>query len=172
MSLDEQDPSVHRISRPEDRARILAEALAHAERQEEQHRIRFPVDPRRGRWKSPVAMTILAAAAVIAVFPPRFVSGAPFPMPTPAQLDRGLRIALFLQAGEVAAFRNREGRLPRSMDEVGGARFDDLLYVRSSGRVFQIVGHRPDGTPLVFDSARPSPGLDRAIASLLGVEGP
>jgi hypothetical protein len=168
LSIDEQDQPVHQISRLEDRERILAEALAHAEQQDEQHRIHFPVDPRRGRWKTPVAMAVLVVAAVIAAFPPRWVAGAPFPVPAPAQLERGLRMALFLQAKQVEVYREREGRLPRSLDEVG-ARFDDLRFVRSSSRVFQIVGHRPDGTPLVLDSARPTPGLDRAMASWLGI---
>ncbi len=171
MSLDEQDPPVHGISRPEDRDRILAEALAHAEQLDERHRIHFPVDPRRGRWKTPVAMGILVVAALIAAFPPRWVSGPPLPVPAPAQLDRGLRIALYLQARQVEEFRAREGRLPRSLDEVA-ARFDDLLFVRSGSRVFQLVGHRPDGTPQVFDSARPTPGLDRRMASWLGIGGP
>lgn len=168
LSAEEQDPPVHRISRPEDRERILAEALAHAEEQEERHRIRFPFDPRRGRWKSPLALGILVVAGLIAAFPPRWIAGRPLPAPTSAQLDRGLRIALVLQAGEIEAFRAREGRLPRSLGEVG-ARFDDLLFVRSSGRVFQLVGRRADGSTLVFDSARPAPGLDRAAASWLGL---
>ena len=167
LSADEQDPPVHRISRPEDRERILAEALAHAEEQDERHRIRFPGDPRRGRWKPPVALGILIVAALIAAFPPRWLSGPPFPVPTSAQLDRGLRIALYLQARQIELFRAREGRLPRSLDEVA-AHFDDLLFVRSNSRVFQLVGRRSDGSPLVFDSARPAPGLDRLVASWLG----
>jgi hypothetical protein len=168
LSPEEQDPPVHRISRPEDRERILAEALAHAEEQEERHRIRYPDDPRRGRWKSPVALGILVIAVLIAAFPPRWLASQPLPVPTPAQLGRGLRIALYVQAGEIEAFRAREGHLPRSLDEVD-ARFDDLLFVRSSGRVFQLVGRAPDGGTLVFDSARPGPDLDRDAASWLGV---
>lgn len=167
MTVDDSDPPIHRISRVEDRERILAEALAEAEERDQQYRITFDDGPPPARWKLPVALVGFALAAVLAVFPPGFTSPPPLPAPNPAQLDRGLRIALYLQARQVAVFQARRGRLPADLAEVP-IRLPGLRFVRSNSRVYQIVGDRADGSTLVFDSARPTPGLDQAVLAWLG----
>lgn len=163
MSLDDPDPPVHRISRPEDRERILAEALAHAEAQEEQYRVATSDQSSRGRWKVPTALALFVAAGILVLFPVRWSGSASPSQPSALDLDRGLRTALYLQAQQIEAYRLREGSLPHSLDDVG-ARFDGIRFVRSNTRVYQLVGRRADGSPLVYDSARPDSTFEAAAA--------
>lgn len=155
------DTPVHRISRVEDRERLLAEALAHAEAQEAHYRVLPADEPLRGRWKTPLALVILALAAWVAVAPPRWIAGADAPRPTAGDRDRGLRAAIWMQARQVEVFRLREGRLPEHLSEVP-AQMPGLTLVRSNNRVYQIRGRMRDGGLVVFDSAQPSPAFQAA----------
>ena len=145
-------------STPEARARILAAALAHAERQEARYRI--PTTTRTlARFKAVVALSIFAAAAVVAIAPPTMLVPPTPPGLADEERVRGLRLALLLQAEQVEAFRVREQRLPLSLDEVSG-RVPGVRYVRSSNRLYQLVGYTPDGRAVVYDSAAPAPEFD------------
>lgn len=156
MSPERHDPSVPRISRADERERLLAEALAHAEAQDSQYRVIPAEEPVGGRWKVPAALALLAVAGVLALFPPAWIAGAaPSSIPD-VEVERGLRAAAYLQAQQVEVFRFRNGRLPESLQEVPGS-FPDLDLVKSNSRVFQIVASTPDGGSLVFDSAHPAP---------------
>lgn len=161
MSAEDTDLPVSSISRPEDRERILAEALAHAEVQEAQYKILPAEEPVRGRRKVAVASLLLALAAWVALSRPAWVTGPAVPEPSEGDLERGLRAAIYLQVQQVEAFRLREGRLPSDLSEVS-VRLPGLTLVRSNNRVYQIRGIRPDGVPVVYDSARPSPAFEAA----------
>ena len=161
VSNPEPDTPVHRISRVEDRERLLAEALAHAEAQEAQYKVLPADEPLRGRWKTPLALFILVLAAWVALAPPRWIAGAPAPGPTAGDLDRGLRAAIWTQARQVEVFRLREGRLPEHLSELP-AQMPGLILVRSNNRVYQIRGRSQDGELVVFDSAQPSPAFQAA----------
>lgn len=167
MSTDDPDLPVHAISRVEDRERLLAEALAHVEELEEQYKV-IPADPTpRGRWKVPVALTLLGLAVILALAPPSWLAGTPDAVPTESQWERGLRAAMLLQAVQVEAFRAREGRLPAHLSELPSP-LPGLSLVRSSPRVYQIIGRRPDGSTVIYDSARPSPAFEAAAPWLEG----
>jgi hypothetical protein len=161
VSNEEPDTSVHRISRVEDRERLLAEAMAHAEAQEAHYRVLPADEPVRGGWKVPLAMLVLVLAVWVALDPPRWMAGADAPRPTDGERDRGLRAAIWMQAREVEVFRLREGRLPAHLSELA-AQMPGLTLVRSNNRVYQIRGRLSDGELLVFDSAQPSPAFEDA----------
>lgn len=163
MSPEDQDPPVHRISRIEEREKLLAEAMAHAEAQEAQYKV-IPADaPLVGRWKTPVALMVFVAAGLVGLFPPSWVAGPPLATVQDGELERGVRVSIALQALQVEVFRLRNDRLPDDLAEVPG-RFADLRLVKSNNRVFQIVGRRPGGETLVYDSAHPSPAFAGAEA--------
>lgn len=156
LSAEDPDLPTHRISRVEDRERLLAEALAHAEALEEQYKV-IPADPApTGRWKTPVASAVFALALVVALVPPSWLAGGEAPRPTEGDRDRGLRASMLLQAHQVEAFRVREGRLPEHLSELP-ATFPGLALVRSNNRVYQIRGRRADGSVEIYDSSQPSP---------------
>jgi hypothetical protein len=163
VSVDDPQPPTHRISRVEDRERILAEAMAHAEEQDAQYRL--PMEPRRRQppWKAAVALLLLVVAGSLALRPPAFLRGPPPAVVTPAEREQGIRAALYLQAQQVEAFRIERGRLPASLAEVS-VRFPYMEYVRSNSRTYQLVVRRPDGSTAVYDSAVPGPGFAALVA--------
>jgi hypothetical protein len=167
----EPDPAVHRISRVEDRERLLAETLAHAEAQEAQYKVLPADEPKHGRWKTPLSTLLLVVAAWIALAPPRWMAGAEAPRPTTGERDRGLRAAIWIQARQVEVFRLREGRLPEHLSELP-VQMPGLTLVRSNNRVYQIRGRLADGELLVFDSAQPSPAFAAAAPRLSSEETP
>lgn len=149
---------VPEVSRAEERERLLAETLAHATAREEAFR-EPPVEAGRASWwKVPLALLILLAAGWMAASPPSWLAPATAPTLPPGELERGARAALYLQAREIDAYRRLRGRLPDSLEELP-ARFDGVRYVRSDNRVYQLIGTRPDGSSLVYDSAHPAPGF-------------
>lgn len=138
----------------EERDHVLAAALAHAEMQEAIYRV--PTDTGRARrWKAVVAVAIMLLALATAVSPPGLV--VPDPPASLADADRlyGIRVALLLQAQQIEAFRAREGRLPDSITEVARA-LPGIRFVKSSGRLYQLVAYAPDGEAIVYDSAAPA----------------
>jgi hypothetical protein len=158
-NLDDDTPEdeASRVSDAEERARLLAETMAHATAQDAEYR-RIPMDPgrRTSVWKGLTSTALVMAALLLLLAPPGWLTGPPLPSLTPLDLERGLRAVLFLQAEEIEAFHFREGRLPRSLGELDRP-FPGLRYVRSNNRVYQLVALRPDGTVLVYDSAHPTP---------------
>lgn len=158
MSPDDSEPPAHRISKVEDRERILAEAMAHAEEQEAHYRL--PMEPQRRQplWKWTAALLLFVVAGSLALNPPLFLRGPQPAAVTPGERERGIRAALFLQAQQVEAFRIQRGRLPASLAEVT-VRLPGMEYVRSNSRTYQLVVRRPDGTPVVYDSAIPRRGF-------------
>jgi hypothetical protein len=145
----------------EDRERLLAETLAHAEAQEAQYKVLPADEPDHGRWKAFLAAVLLVLAVWIALTPPRWIAGAAAPVPTAGQQDRGVRAAIWLQSRQVEVFRLREGRLPEHLSELP-VQMPGLTLVRSNNRVFQIRGRLADGELLVFDSGQPSPAFEAA----------
>ena len=143
----------------EERDRLLAAALAHAEMQEAIYRV--PTEERRSRRiKSTIAAGIFLIAALMAVNPPGLL--VPEPPPLLAEEDRGLGtlVALTLQAQQVEAFRVANGRLPRSIAELEGG-IPGIRFVRSSNRLYQLIAYTPDGEPVVYDSGSPGPDFER-----------
>ncbi|HSG09200.1 MAG TPA: hypothetical protein VLA36_12640 [Longimicrobiales bacterium] len=167
MNEDDRDHQVPRVSKVEERERLLAQAMAHAEALDAQFRVLPAGDPRHGAWKSPLALLFFLLAVVVAVAPPSWVAGPPPPSIQEQELERGLRAAIYLQALQVEAFRARTGRLPEDLAELPTPA-PGLSLVRSNTRVFQISGRRPGGAMLVYDSAHPEPEFAAAGAAWAG----
>jgi len=150
-------------STPEERARLVAEALAHAEALDD--RYRPPATVRPPRWKSPLASVLLVVAGIVAIQPPSLIAPPPRPGVPEDARTLGARASLALQASEVEALRVLNQRLP-TPDELGPP-FPGVRYVRSNDRVYQLVTFGPDGRALVFDSTEPDAWHDATMQSLL-----
>jgi len=154
---------------PEERDRLLAEALAHAAMQDARYRV--PVETRHvARVKGVVALALFVLAGSLAVAPPALVRPTPPATPEAADLREGVAGALLLQAKQIEAFRARTLRLPATLDEVD-ARLPDIRYVRSSGRLYQLVGYTPTGEAVVYDSSAPASDFTRLEARWLAADG-
>lgn len=159
MEIEDLDPPTERISSPEDRSRLLAEAIAHAENREARYRQLPPVRRRGGQWKVLLAFIVLMLAGYIGLAPPAWLAGGPLPQVSSAERGRGVVAALQMQARQIEVFQARHGRLPRTLDEVP-VRIPGVRFVRSNSRVYQLVAARPDGRALVYDSAKPDPEFE------------
>lgn len=167
-AIDETDiPAISldlgEVSTPEARARLLAEALAHAEHKEARYRVPTDTGTAR-RWKGLAATGIFVLAAWVAAAPPGWVRPEP-----PAELNaaaraRSIRTALLLQAQQVEAFRVRTQRLPNDLDELPMT-LPGIRYARSGNRAYQLIGYEPDGNPIVYDSTSPSAGFRVLLAA-------
>jgi len=150
-------------STPEERARLVAAALAHAEALDDRYRPPNTVPP--PRWKGPLASALLIVAGIVAVQPPALITPPPRPgVPSDARA-LGARASLALQASEVEALRVLNQRLP-TPEELGPP-VPGVRYVRSNDRVYQLVTFGPDGRALVLDSTEPDAWQDAAVRALL-----
>ena len=150
------DAPTERVSSPEDRDRLLAEAVAQAETLEITYQQPSAETRLIGKWKLPLSLIVLIVAAYIGVAPPQWLSGGPPPQVSSAERERGVVTALQMQVRQIEVFQARNGRLPRTLDEVP-VRVPGIRFVWSNSRVYQLVAARPDGEILVYDSAKPDP---------------
>ncbi len=157
VKIEDLDEPTRDISSPEDRGRLVAEAIAHSETREAHYR--QPESRRTGHWKTPLALSVLVIAGYIGLAPPPWLAGEPLPQVSSAERGRGVVAALQIQARQIEVFQARHGRLPRTLDEVP-ARIPGIRFVRSNSRVYQLVAARPNGRALVYDSVRPGPEFD------------
>ena len=150
------DDAPEGVTPDEERERILAEVLAHTALRDRAYG-RTPEARRvRALWKLPVVAALLAAAAYLTVRPPAWATAAAPAPPAAAEVERGLRSSLLLQAREIEVFRSLRGRLPRSLAEAE-RRLPGVRYIRSGSRAYQLTARAPDGSVLVYDSVRPDP---------------
>lgn len=164
MIPDDNEPPVHRVSRVDDRQRLLSETLAHVEAQEAHYRLPMEPERRQPLWKTGMAFALFLLAGCFAIHPPAVLRGPRPPAPTVAEQEQGVRAVLYLQAEQVEAFRIAKGRLPASLSEVE-VRMPGVEYVRSNSRTYQLVARRPGGGTIVYDSAVPSPDFADVAAS-------
>ncbi len=152
-------------STPDERDRLVAEALAHARALDAVYLPPTEVEPDR-RWHGPLALVLLILAGTMVVFPPSWLAGPPPPAVSVADEMLGLRLTLELQAAHIEAFKERRQRLPEQLDELD-ASLPGVRYVRSGERVYQLVAYGPDRLPVVWDSARPSEEIHEPAAAAL-----
>jgi hypothetical protein len=157
------------VSTPEARARLLAEALAHAEHKEARYRVPLADARRVARLKGAAASVLILAAGVVAVAPPAWVRPEPPAALSEAAYTRGVRLALLLQAHQVEAYRVRTQQLPASLDDLP-MKLDGLRYARS-GRSYQLVAFLPGGDAIVYDAAAPSAAFRALEGALAHVHG-
>jgi hypothetical protein len=159
---DDDEPAISldygEVSTPEARARLLAEALAHAEHKEARYRVPLTDTRRAARWKALVSGVLFVLAGGVAVAPPRWVRPEPAAQFNAAARARGTRMALLLQAQQVEAFRVRSQRLPEDLGELPST-LPGMRYARSGNRSYQLIAYERDGNAIVFDSANPAPAF-------------
>ncbi|MEX2465940.1 MAG: hypothetical protein WD995_03470 [Gemmatimonadota bacterium] len=151
-------------SSPEERDRLIAEALAHAEARDLSYRP--PSEGPTRQWKGLVASILLMAGAALLVAPPTWLRGEPVPDVPASAKALGARMMLVLQAQEIEAYRQRYQRLPDSLDELGVV-MPGVRFVRSNDRVYQLVAYGPDGRAVVYESTRPAPELTEQASDFM-----
>ena len=157
------------LSSPAARARLVAQALAHSENRDARYRLPMEAVTATG-WRGALSLGIVLLALSVAVAPPSFVVPEPLTLPDDVERVRGARIAIHLQARQIEAFRARNERLPFSLDEIGQP-VPGVRFVRSDGRIYQLVAYGPGGQPIILDSAAPAPFFDSIAAAISALDG-
>lgn len=124
--------------------------------------------PQRTASLTLVALAIGAVAAWVWISPPALVQPAPFPEPTTAQIEAGLRMDMYAAALGVQRFVEDNGSLPRSLPEALEEPSDaeDLGYQPLPDGSFRLTGLRNDQR-VSWSSTEPLAVLvDRARAEL------
>lgn len=156
-------------SSPEERDRLIAEALAHAEVRDLSYRP--PSVAPTVHWKGAVGSAGLLLGTALLLLPPAWLRGESAPSVPREARDLGARAILYLQAQEIEAYRQRNHGLPARLGDLE-AELPGLRFVRSNDRVYQLVAYGPDGRAVVYDSTRPAPEIEEAAVDLLsGIDG-
>ncbi|MDA1104873.1 MAG: hypothetical protein O2956_14910 [Gemmatimonadetes bacterium] len=156
--LDDDAFDLGEVSGVEDRDRLLAAALAHAEMQEAIYRVPTSTGQTR-RWKATIASLIFVLALFVAARPPGFVMPDPPARVSGADELYGIRVTLLIQSQQIEAFRARNLRLPNSMEEVA-VQLPGVRLVRSSNRLYQLIAYTRRGEAVVYDSSTPGPEFE------------
>jgi hypothetical protein len=163
----EGEAEVTDLSKPEERDRLIAQALAHAETQDARYRQRIGTD-QTGRWKGLLATIVFVIAGYVAAAPPAWVRGEGGPAITESDQLRGVRVSLLLQAREVETFRAFNQRLPESLDELSG-RLPGISFVKSGQRVYQLFAFTPAGQRVVYDPVSMDADFEALESELVSV---
>ena len=109
MKIEDLDPPAERASSPEDRNRLLAEAIAHAETKEANYRQPSKQGRRTGQWKGPLSLVVgvgigLAAAFAAAPFVEPLLFGVSASDPSVYAAVAAALLAVAILAGSLPAW--------------------------------------------------------------------
>jgi hypothetical protein len=138
----------------------VSEVLEDAQRREEA-RAKKPEPVGRNRQRVAAVSLPLAGAFSFYLWfgnPAWVTPSLPDPVTT-EKAEAGLRVAMFFEAQKIEQFRNTNGRLPDTMEEMGSAP-SEMSYSRLDARTYQLVGNSR-GVTLTFNS-------DQAISQFVG----
>ncbi len=152
-------------SSQEERDRLVAEALAHAEARDQLYRPPTEILP-SGRWRGALGLVLLVLSGIFAAAPPSWLRGAPRPSVSEQEQALGVRVALELQAEQIEAYRRRNQRLPTELGQLPAA-LPGIRFVRSDDRLYQLVAYGPDRRPVVLESTDPDPDTREAAWTFL-----
>ena len=148
-------PELPELSSDEELSRALEEVLRHEERRSQaqreaqrhmQRQQRRGIGPRHGVFALALAVTLyvwIASPAWARVDRP--------PPPTPEHREASLRVAIFLQAQRIEAFRDRTGGLPEELEETGPP-IPGISYARTPRGTYHLEGQN-DTLALFYSSS-------------------
>lgn len=148
------DPQRKGVSTSDERARALAAVL----RDQKERRAGEGAVPAPSARNQRARLLMFVVSFGLAVYvwfgSPSWAQPYVPPAPTPVEVEAGLRMAMYLQIQRIEVFREENGRLPRSLDEVG-RRLPGVRYEQITGDVYRLRG-RTDDLRLTYVSAQSS----------------
>ena len=129
-------------------AAVLKAAAEHDKAAREKQEAR-----KQPRWMLPVGINLVVFALYLLIAPPSWrgwVTVHPIEAPPAQQQMDGLRVAMYLQAQRIEAYRQKHGALPTSLEDAGSAT-PGVEYHRQGGS-YQLVGTSGQAA-LVYDSS-------------------
>lgn len=131
------------ISSDAERERAILEVLRERRQKEaalEFQRLRYERERQKQGPGIRHAVFLLALIGTIWVFAggPLWLQPPPPPPPSAQHLDASLRLALYLQGQQIESFREREGRLPEGLNEIGSP-FPQIRYSRTDRGTYHLT---------------------------------
>lgn len=155
MSSEDQDQvrpfHAKKEASGQEAADAVAAVLKHAAQHEAaaQEKTRPKKQP---KWMLPLGINLAIFALYLLIAPPAWVTVHPIKAPPPAEQARSLRVAMYLQASRIEAYRNQHGSLPDSLPQAGSAT-PGITYTRVGLDSYELVGTN-GGATLEYDSSQ------------------
>ena len=142
-------------------ADLVSEILDDAARREEARTKKAEPVGRHRQKVAAVSLPLVGAFSFYLWFGnPAWVTPT-MPDPVTTELaEAGLRVAMFFEAQKIENFRRETGRLPDTLEELGGTAPSEMRYQRVDARIYQLV-RQSRGVTLTFNS-------DQAIQQFMG----
>ncbi len=153
------------LSDDAERAALLTAVL----RSQALNAIRWDTEPPR-RTSTPVkvaAAILVLLAGWLWISPPGWLQPAPPPPVSPQVQEAGLRLAMYIQAQQIEAFRLRRGRLPDVLWETGEP-LPGMIYQRLNAREYRLTGFT-EAMALTYRSTEPLAQFVGNIERTIGV---
>lgn len=141
-------------ARGQEAADAVAAVLKHAAEHDE-HARKKPPPKKQPRWMLPVGIQLGLIAVYLLISPPRWITVHPIKGPDPAAQERSLRVAMYIQSQQIEAYRQKHGRLPTSLAEMGGSIQPGVQYHRQGSGQYQLTGTNGEAA-LVYNSTEPA----------------
>lgn len=167
MSSEDQVRPFHAKdeARGQEAAEAVAAVLVHAAAKDKAAHAKAP-PKKQPKWMLPLGVNLAVLAVYLLLAPPAWVVVNPIEGPDPAKQVQGLRVAMYMQAQAIEAYKINNGRLPATLAdaaEFGPSYADKMDYVRQ-GEQYQLVTTAGDQA-LVYDSAGPNADIEAAVAA-------
>lgn len=142
-------------------ADAVAAVLKHAAERDASAQTKAP--PRKQpKWMLPLGINLAVFAVYLLIAPPPWVTVSPIKGPPVAQQERSLRATIWVKAQMIDGFQMANGRLPATLDEVGGPALSGVDYVPGDSE-YQLVAQVGEAV-IVYDSANPDPDFAQSMS--------
>ena len=155
-------------ARGEEAADAVAAVLQHAKDRDEASK-RKSTPRKQPKWMLPLGINLAVFAVYLLIAPPAWVTMNPVATPDLQSQEQSLRVAMYLQAQQVEAYRLQNDGLPQNLEELARDPMAGLEYVRD-GSTFQLIGTVGDQA-LVYDSADPDPAFASSVSERMSGAG-
>lgn len=171
--MSSEDPVRPYHAKPEAKGQETADAVAavmkHAADRDQAARKKKP-PPKQAKWMLPLGINLAVFAVYLLIAPPAWVTLDPIEGPDVATQEQSLRVAMFLQAQQIEAYRLENGQLPRSLAELSREPMSERVEYVPRGNAFQLVGTVGESA-LVYDSTADNSEFEASVRARLGNAG-
>jgi hypothetical protein len=142
-------------------ADLVSEVLQDAQRREEARSKKAGPIGRSRQRAAAISLPLAGAFSFYLWFGhPSWVTPTLPPPPSAEAAEAGLRVGMYFQAQKIETYRAQNGRLPDTLEELGGSAPPEMTYTRIDARTYRLVG-QSRGVTLTFNS-------EEAIQQFLG----